>query len=476
MVSTPMNVLRMGAISLLCPLGAALAAPPETDVIPAAPHFERLKQQEKSAPSSGKMIAVDNARLSKQPALAMALLDQAVREGQWPVVEAILPVYEAFPDADRTLVRFAKAGLARSNGNYDQAIAQYRAILSEHPELDAVRLDMARAMFENHQYDTAEYHFRRVLQSDPPENIREIIAYYIERIQQGSELTGTLSVSYLNDSNVNNASNSKTIRVGDRLFLRNKDSFPQRGEGIWFNGVLQKDVSLYNQHGLRFMGTVNGKSYWNNHDFDDVTSRAYAGYQWRDYRQQFALLPFYEKRWYSTEAYSSGPGVRGEYSYLISPAWQISQALEYQKLDYDADKYDFLRGYTRYSSTTLSHAFSNVLSVYAGVDFQDQQTSAKSESNRRNGVRGGVVMDLPWQLSFSASTAYARRYYQADSDIFGTRRKDNEQFYNLSVWHRDWNVFGVMPKLNFSYKRVDSNINFNDYHQRNITLSLDKNF
>lgn len=43
------------------------------------------------------------------------------------------------------------------------------------------------------------------------------------------------------------------------------------------------------------MGTVNGKSYWNNHDFDDVTSRAYAGYQWRDYRQQFALLPFYEK-------------------------------------------------------------------------------------------------------------------------------------------------------------------------------------
>lgn len=476
MVSTPMNVLRIGAISLLCPLGAALAAPPETDVIPAAPHFERLTQQEKSAPSSGKMIAVDNARLSKQPALAMALLDQAVREGQWPVVEAILPVYEAFPDADRTLVRFAKAGLARSNGNYDQAIAQYRAILSEHPELDAVRLDMARAMFENHQYDTAEYHFRRVLQSDPPENIREIIAYYIERIQQGSELTGTLSVSYLNDSNVNNASSSKTIRVGDRLFLRNKDSFPQRGEGIWFNGVLQKDVSLYNQHGLRFMGTVNGKSYWNNHDFDDVTSRAYAGYQWRDYRQQFALLPFYEKRWYSTEAYSSGPGVRGEYSYLISPAWQISQALEYQKLDYDADKYDFLRGYTRYSSTTLSHAFSNVLSVYAGVDFQDQQTSAKSESNRRNGVRGGVVMDLPWQLSFSASTAYAKRHYQADSDIFGTRRKDNEQFYNLSVWHRDWYVFGVMPKLNFSYKRVDSNINFYDYHQRNITLSLDKNF
>jgi len=33
-----------------------------------------------------------------------------------------------------------------------------------------------------------------------------------------------------------------------------------------------------------------------------------------------------------------------------------------------------------------------------------------------------------------------------------------------------------MPKLNFTYKRVDSNIDFYDYRQRNITLSLDKNF
>ncbi|WP_318377211.1 porin family protein [Enterobacter sp.] len=471
-----MNVLRTGAISLLFPLGAALAAPPDTDVIPAAPHFDRLTQQDKSTSAAGTFISVNNAQLAEQPELATALLDQAVREGKWPMVEAILPVYEASASADPTLIRFAKAGLARSKGDYDQAIAHYRAILSEHPELDAVRLDMARAMFENHQYDTAEYQFRRVLQSNPPENIQAIIGVYIERIQQGSDLTGRLSVSYLNDSNVNNASTSKTIRIGDRLFLRNKDSFPQRGEGFWFNGALQKDVSLYNQHGLRFMGTVNGKSYWNNHDFDDITSRLYAGYQWRDYRQQFALLPFYEKRWYGTEAYSSGPGVRAEYSYLLSPAWQISQALEYQKLHYDADEYGFLRGYSRYSSTTLSHAFSNLVSAYAGVDIQDQQTAAKSETNQRTGVRGGVQVDLPWQISFSASTAFAKRHYQADSEIFSTRRKDNEQYYNLSLWHRDLYVFGVMPKLNFSYKRVDSNINFYDYHQRNITLSLDKNF
>lgn len=471
-----MNALRMGAVSLLFPFSAALAIPPEIDVIPAAPHFDRLTQQKNSNHSAGKVIAVNNAQLAKQPELGKVFLNQAVRDGDWLIVEAILPVYETTTNADNTLIRFAKAGLARSKGNYELAITHYRAILSEHPELDAVRLDMAVTMYENHQYDISEYHFRRVLQGSPPENIREIIAYYIERVQQGHDVTGSLSFSYLNESNVNNASSGKTIRVGDRLFLRNKDSFPQRGEGLWFNGVLQKDVPIYNQHSLRFMGAVNGKSYWSNHNFDDVTSRIYAGYQWRNYRHQFSLLPFYEKRWYSTETFSSGPGLRTEYSYLISPAWQISQAFEYQKLNYDADKYHFLRGRTSYSSTTLSHAFSNVLSAYVGVDFQDQQTTSKSETNHRSAVRGGVQMDLSWKLSFAASTAFAKREYQANSEIFGTRRKDNEQFYNLSLWQRDLSVFGMMPKLNFTYKRVNSNIDFYAYDQRNITLSVDKIF
>ncbi|WP_437890256.1 surface lipoprotein assembly modifier [Phytobacter sp. V91] len=471
-----MNILRTGALTMLCPLGAAFAAPPESDAIPAAPHFERLAPQQTQANPQQKTLHVNNARLAEQPELAMALLNQAVQEGKWPMVSAILPVYEASPNPDTILIHFAKAGLARSNGQYQQAISHYRTILSEHPDFAAVRLDLARAMYENHQYDAAEYQFRRVLQSNPPANIQQVIAVYLERIQRGSALTGSFSVSYLNDSNVNNASSGRTIRVGDRLFIRNKESFPQRGEGVWFSGALQKDVQLYDQHGLRFQGTVNGKSYWNNHDFDDVTSRAYAGYQWRDFRQQLALLPFYEKRWYGTEAYSSGPGVRGEYSYLLSPTWQVSQVLEYQKLSYDDDAYRFLRGHNRYSSTTLSHAFTSSVSAYGGFDLLDQQTFSKSESNHRLGVRGGVQVDLPWKISFSATAAFARRGYQADSDIFATRRKDNEQLYSLALWHRDLYVFGVMPKLNFSEKRVNSNIDFYDYRQRNITLSLDKNF
>ncbi|MCS3434273.1 surface lipoprotein assembly modifier [Klebsiella sp. BIGb0407] len=235
-------------------------------------------------------------------------------------------------------------------------------------------------------------------------------------------------------------------------------------------------MTLYNHHGLRFIGTIYSKSYWNNHRFDDITGRVYVGYHWRDFRTLFSVLPFYEQRWYGTESYSSGPGIRAEYSYLLSPRWQISQAPEYQKLGYDNSDYVFLRGHNRLSSTTLSHTFNSRVSLLGGVDLLEQQTLTQGESNHRIGLRTGLQVDLPLKISFSGMGVFSRRFYEGNNDIFLSRRRDNEQYYSLAVWHRDFDMLGLMPKLNFTYKRVNSNIDFYDYHQRNISLSLDKNF
>ena len=477
MVICGMSSLRLHSLFVTLFLPAlALAAPTDNMLIPAAPHFERLTPRTSDEQVSAKTLRVSNQQLETQPELTTALLNQAVRDEAWPVVKSLLPVYERLFAPDEVLIHYAKAGLARSEGHYDEAIEHYRAILSTHPDFAAVRLDLARALYEDRQFDAAEYNFERLNTTNPPLEVAQRINTYLKQVRSQDRVTGNLSVSYLNDSNVNNASTGKYIRIGDKLFIRNKEAYPQRGEGFWFNGALQKDVSLYDRHSLRFLGTVTGKSYWNNHRFDDITSRLYAGYRWQDFRQQIALLPFYEKRWYGTEAYSSGPGMRAEYSYLLSPSWQISQALEYQKLHYDNAQYDFLAGDNRYISTTLSHVVNARLSVFFGGDIAWQNTSTASETNQRYSLRSGVEADLPWGISAGLMGALAKRHYDDDNDIFGVRRQDNEQIGMLSLWHRDLHFMSVMPKLNFVYKKVNSNIDFYDYTQRNIYLTLDKRF
>lgn len=460
---------------LLLP-AVATAAPDDNTLIPAAPNFDRLTPASRAIDGSARMMRVNNAQLANQPELTKALLDQAVRDEAWPAVKTLLPVYTRAPAADAVLIHYAKAGLARSEGHYGDAIGHYRAILSEHPDYAAVRLDLARALYEDRQFDAAEYHFQRVQGMAPPPAVAESVQRYLQRIQSQDRLSGNISVSYLNDSNVNNASNDKYIRVGDKLFIRNKDTYPQRGEGVWFNGALQQDVPLQDRHSLRFLGTVTGKSYWNNHRFDDITSRLYAGYRWQDFRQQFSLLPFYEKRWYGTEAYSAGPGVRMEYSYLLSPSWQISQVVEYQKMHYDNALYDYLAGDNRYISTTLSHVVNARLSVFMGGDIAWQNTTTTSETNRRYSLRSGLETDLPYGLSAGVMGALAKRHYDDDNDIFGVRRQDDERMGMLSLWHRDLHFMSVMPKINLVYKKVNSNIDFYDYTQRNVWLTFDKRF
>ena len=153
-----MKVRALAVLGLLCPVSALFAAPPETQYLPAASHLDRLEQPT-TAGDGRNTQRINNNDLAAQPELARAMLDRAVSEGQWPIVRAILPVYAASPQPDRIPIDFARAGLARSQGRYDRAIKHYRAILSPHPELAAVRLELARAMYENRQVPAAEVTF-----------------------------------------------------------------------------------------------------------------------------------------------------------------------------------------------------------------------------------------------------------------------------------------------------------------------------
>lgn len=275
---------------------------------------------------------------------------------------------------------------------------------------------------------------------------------------------------------MNNASSGKYIDVGVHRFIRDKDAYPQSGHGLYYGGSLQRDFQLADHHSIRYQGQVTARSYWDNHRFDDVTIRNYLGYSYSDARQRLSLLPFYEKRWYGTEPYSSGAGLRTEYSRLLSPNWQTSSALEYQRLGYDRSKYDYLNGHDVLLSTTLGYAFSSRLALYGGADVGVQKTRQGSDSNRISGLRLGYEAELPYGLSTSLLFSALERKYEEDSDIFSIRRQDNEKGYLLSIWHRNVYFWGIMPKLNFSYRQVDSNIDYYSYQQRRVFLTVTRAF
>ncbi|MDN5680697.1 MAG: surface lipoprotein assembly modifier, partial [Ewingella sp.] len=88
----------------------------------------------------------------------------------------------------------------------------------------------------------------------------------------------------------------------------------------------------------------------------------------------------------------------------------------------------------------------------------------------------GAETALPYGVSMGLMANLAQKRYQGENDIFQVKRKDNEQIYALSLWHRDFYFFNLMPKINVIYKVVNSNIDFYSYDETNLFLSFDKNF
>ncbi|MBO3275978.1 porin family protein [Pseudomonas schmalbachii] len=471
-----MKVHRNAAYLVLSFPLLAFGVTPENTPISASIdiHPEDHRAEEVPKPATNQIVT--NAELKNDPALAARFLNQAVEDGQWEVIRNILPIYRSSPQHDPILLAYAEGVLARHDGDYEKAIALYRTALSARPELTRMRLDLARMLFENRQYDAARFQFEKARAEHLPDAVLANVQSYLDAIDHADTWGGSIDLSYLNDDNINNASSSKYIDIGESRFVRNANAYPQKGHGLYYNGSLQRDFPLADHHSLRIQEQLTGKSYWDNHDYDDIITRSYLGYSYSNARQRFSLLPFYENRWYGTEPYSSGGGLRTEYSHRLSSNWQSSSALEYQRLHYDNTRYSYLDGHNLLFSTTLGYAFSSRLALYAGVDFGEQHTRYDSETNRLAGGRLGFEAELPFGFSTSLLVGALTRKYVGESDIFSTRRRDLEENYLVSLWHRDLYFWGVMPKLNLSYRKVDSNIDFYSYDQQRVFLSMTRAF
>lgn len=76
---------------------------------------------------------------------------------------------------------------------------------------------------------------------------------------------------------------------------------------------MEKNWNLNGSHNLNFANETSGKSYWDNHDYDELNNRTYLGYAFQNAQYRWAIRPFYERQWFGNHRYNWANGVRMEY-------------------------------------------------------------------------------------------------------------------------------------------------------------------
>lgn len=464
------------------------------DLPPPAPSFEdsnlNLPQPDAKKPEvaasvhtskaeQSESVHLDESDLRQNPELTAKLIEQAIHSQNWPLLADLLPLYRTLPQHDAILYDYANGALLRAQKKHPQAIAAYRRIIAAQPDLSYVRLDLAGMLYENKQYQAAKDQFERVKADDISPQARAMADAYLARIQkqQGWEINAGLQ--YERNDNINNASSSEYIDTPDgKRFHRTQDSRPQTGNGLRYNFSANRDWSLSGNHYLTTEASVDGVWYWDKRDYSEQSLRLGAGYKNQQIRQWFSAVPFVGYNRLGGDAYSRNFGTSAQYGRWLNDNWQVIGSLSHiQKRyarDYQAKRYN---GKMNNASLTAAWIPKANLMLYGGLDYSREHAKDPQESSKRQGVRAGILKEWQNGLSTRVNLRYGQRRFDAPNQFFSIKRRDKEYQANVAVWHRSLHVYGITPKLNFQYQKIDSSIPlFYSRQNKQWFITLEKTF
>ena len=479
MMKLPLFFSVIGAlvsISAAAEVATPKSASPEERLKLATPRLPQHETVEEST-SKENTLSITKEELVKRPDLIIRGLIPALLQNNVDAVALLFPLYRQQQPAqqDPFLLAWGEAMMATHQGDYASAVQQYRELFAKRPDILQLRYQLAHALFLNNDNEAAKDQFQKLRAEVNDTSSQQMIDQYLTAINQRDQWKINGGISFLNESNINNAPKAGT-RIGAwKAWER------EQAHGLSYYVGAEKKWSLPNQFFAKLVLDGQGKYYWDNKKYNEFNARIGAGLGYQTANTELSFLPFTERRWYSggssgsdaMKQYSKNSGVRVDVTHWLNKSWQISTALEYGEQRYATRKH--LNGNNYLWSNTLLFLPYSGQYWYIGADYNRENTRDRDNAYQRKNVRLGWVQEWPLGISSRLSVAYARRVYKGE-DLLGIRQKNKEYQTNVTLWHRNVYFGGITPKITWSYQKNDSNHPFYRYDKNRIYLEMSKTF
>lgn len=423
-------------------------------------------------------ISITKEELAKHPDLVIRALVPAVMQGNSDNIELLYPIYQQLPAQfhDPILTKWALAIMEKKHQNYSQAVKLYRQILAEQTDIQPVRLQLAATLFENNELEAAEDQFKKLRSESLIPEMSQLIDQYLNAINRRDRWTFSGGLTYLNDPNINNAPKSGTTYSNWQAPKR------ETAEGVGFNFELGKKWSWGDGFFNELRLSTNGKYYWDNKKYNEVSLRASTGLGFQNAKLSVTLLPFIEQTLYAggskqsdtLKRFSKASGATLETNYWLSPQWQISGNYEYAEQRYTSRKH--LNGNYHFISTGLVYLANAKQYWFANLNYNRTATRDKDDSFFRRGISLGWGQEWGKGLSTRLSVSVAQKRYKAPMPIFNITQRNKEYGINASIWHRAVHFWGITPRLTYSFTKTKSNHVFYSYDKHRVFVEVSKQF
>ena len=373
----------------------------------------------------------------------------------------------------------------------DEAIAAFRAILVDRPELVRVRLELARAFFMKEEDRLARRHFEQVLAGRPPPAVTANIHRFLNIMRARRRWTAHFGAAVAPDSNMNAASGEKTVWLdtpfGRLPFTLDDPATAKSGLGVsvWGGGEYQYPLGAGS-------GSGSGAGRWRLRSGADASAREYKGGDFDsqsvsvhlgprrliDARTEASLLATLDRQWAAGMPETDRFGVRLEGQHRLTPHLALFARMSAARRN--CRDCDWLDGPVGDVSLGASWAALPVLRLGGNAGWNWSRANLEHWRSAGPQASLGATLALPAGFTVGLRASLRRTEYQgrgfAHNTIDRKPREDETQTLSASVHNRALTVLGFSPRLSLIREERDTNAQTLDYERDRAELSFVRQF
>ena len=447
------------AIALTAPIGAA--GEEGGDASAAVP------TQEASAPAA---TAEEAQALLQQGRFAEAL-------------DLLRPLAQA-PEVDAEvvfLIGLAATELSRRPGLsdrerevlLDEAIAAFRFMLINRPELVRVRLELARAFFLKGEDDLSREQFERVLAGNPPAPVVANVQGFLEQIRARRRWTLRGGFALAPDTNIGATSEERVIHIYGLPFERDAAELSTSGVGLsaWLNGEYQ--FPWGERRRLRAGADIFRRDYAGSR-FDQTFVSVHGGPRWLvGANAEASALASVQRRWTAGDQLYDALGARLEAGRRVSRRVTTSAWASVYDRRYRTQT--FLDGPVADINLNGSWVVSSTVRADAALGWGQERPELERWRHERKWLRLGVSVALPLGFTVGGSAELRLADYEGNwfpNTTGGEPREDRTRSLRLSLYNRAFAWQGFSPQLSVVHEVRDTNAQLYDYRRTGGELSF----
>lgn len=401
------------------------------------------------------------------------LADRARAAGRLDDASAIYNALTRDANADvRAEARFRKGMMLADARQFAEAATAFRALLDEKPDAIAGRLELARMLAAMGNESAARREIRQAQAGGLPDDVAITVDQFARALRSTRQWGGSIEVALAPDTNVNRATQARTLDTVIAPLTLSEDARARSGVGLKLAGQAFARIELGDSWAL-LPRIASAGTLYRAKEFNDISGSALLGVEWRRGRDRLSPSVGRTWRWYGGMSYARTATISMDWLHPIGRRGQLLVHGGASRADYLRN--DLQDGAIYDLSVGIERALTERSGVGLTITGYRQTARDPGYANVSFGAKTVAWQELG-QVTLVASSEVHRLEGDARLFLFADPRREWLLRSSGAATFRQATVAGFAPVARLILERNQSTVGLYDYRRIAVEFGVTRAF